>query len=230
MKLFDLDSPLMQGLNKAADLLWLNILTMVCALPIVTAGASFTAMHYMALKLVRNEETYVTRGFFKSFRENFRQATLIWLLLLAAMGVMAGDYYIIKYSGLKFPAALQVVIVAAGLLVMFTALYVFPVLAKFDNTVGKTIKNAFMMSILQLPKTILMVICYCLPVILYLVSVRLVPVIILFGFSVPAFLCALLYNKFFQKLEDQISQEARERGEPMPEDEDEHIFSDKPLE
>ena len=82
MKIFDLDSPLMQFLNKMADLLWLNILTFICCIPIVTIGASLTAMHYMALKMVRNEECYITRGFFKSFKENFRQATLIWLLLL----------------------------------------------------------------------------------------------------------------------------------------------------
>ena len=71
MKIFDLDSPLMQFLNKMADLLWLNILTFICCIPIVTIGASLTAMHYMALKMVRNEECYITRGFFKSFKENW---------------------------------------------------------------------------------------------------------------------------------------------------------------
>ena len=65
MKIFDLDSPLMQFLNKMADLLWLNILTFICCIPIVTIGASLTAMHYMALKMVGNEECYITRGFSK---------------------------------------------------------------------------------------------------------------------------------------------------------------------
>ena len=73
MKFFDLDSPLMQVLNKVADLLWLNILTLICCIPIVTAGASLTAMNYMALKIVRNEECYITKGFFKSFKQNFKQ-------------------------------------------------------------------------------------------------------------------------------------------------------------
>ena len=77
MKFFDMDSPLMQGLGKMADLLWLNVLTLICCIPIVTIGASFTAMNYMALKMARNEECYITRGFFKSFRENLKQATLI---------------------------------------------------------------------------------------------------------------------------------------------------------
>ena len=80
MKFFNLDSPVMQALGKMADLMWLNILTLICCIPVVTAGASLTAMHYMALKIVRNEECYITKGFFKSFKENFKQATLIWLL------------------------------------------------------------------------------------------------------------------------------------------------------
>lgn len=63
MKLFDLDSSLMQALNKLADLMWLNILTVIFCIPVVTAGASITAMHYMALKMARNEECYITRDF-----------------------------------------------------------------------------------------------------------------------------------------------------------------------
>ena len=71
MKIFDLDSPLMNVLNKMADLMWLNILTLICCIPIITAGAAFTSMHYVALKIVRNEESYITRSFFKSFKTNF---------------------------------------------------------------------------------------------------------------------------------------------------------------
>ena len=87
MKIFDLDSPLMNVLNKMADLMWLNILTLICCIPIITAGAALTSMHYVALKIVRNEESYITRNFFKSFKTNFRQATVIWLLLLLGLVV-----------------------------------------------------------------------------------------------------------------------------------------------
>ena len=70
MKIFDLDSPLMNVLNKMADLMWLNILTLICCIPVITAGAALTSMHYVALKIVRNEESYITRSFFKSFKTN----------------------------------------------------------------------------------------------------------------------------------------------------------------
>ena len=226
MKIFDLDSPLMNVLNKMADLMWLNILTLICCIPIVTAGAAFTSMYYVALKIVRNEESYITRSFFKSFKTNFRQATLIWLLILLIAAVLGGDYYIITKSGIQFSSVLVVLIMAAAVLVICTTLYVFPVLAKFDNTIMGTIRNAFIMSILQLPKTVVMFVMAFFPLIIYLVSLRLIPIIFLFGFSLPAYASAMLYNKFFQKLEDQLVSEQEPAPEVSPE-EDERVFHDE---
>ena len=226
MKIFDLDSPLMNVLNKMADLMWLNILTLICCIPIITAGAAFNSMHYVALKIVRNEESYITRSFFKSFKTNFRQATLIWLLILLIAAVLGGDYYIITKSGIQFSSVLVVLIMAAAVLVICTTLYVFPVLAKFDNTIMGTIRNAFIMSILQLPKTVVMFVMAFFPLIIYLVSLRLIPIIFLFGFSLPAYASAMLYNKFFQKLEDQLVSEQEPAPEVSPE-EDERVFHDE---
>lgn len=230
MRFFDLDSPLMQFLGKMADLLWLNVLTVICCIPVITAGASLTAMHYMALKIVRNEECYITRGFFKSFKENFRQATVIWLILLVALAVLAGDFYIMRNVDTGFPKALQLIITAVGVLVMFTATFVFPVLAKFDNTIMRTLKNAFIMSILQFPKTILMMILgLAAPVVIFIFVPAAVPLVFAFGLSLPAFVSALLYNKFFKKLEDQMMAEnAQEDSEGKEGDqEDERIFKDE---
>ena len=75
-RIFSLDSPLFSFLNKVADLILLNILTMICCLPIITIGASMTALHYVVLKMVRDEESYIVRSYFKSFRQNFKQATI----------------------------------------------------------------------------------------------------------------------------------------------------------
>ena len=226
MKIFDLDSPLMNVLNKMADLMWLNILTLICCIPVITAGAALNFMHYVALKIVRNEESYITRSFFKSFKTNFRQATLIWLLLMLVAAILGGDYYIITKSGMQFSQVLVVLIMAAGVLVICTSLYVFPVLAKFDNTIMGTIRNAFIMSILQLPKTVVMFVMAFFPLIIYLVSLRLIPIIFLFGFSLPAYASAMLYNKFFQKLEDQLLSEQEPASEISPE-EDERVFHDE---
>lgn len=81
-RIFDMDSPVMRFLGRLADLMILNLVTLLCCLPVVTIGASLTAMHYVLLKMVRNEESYIVRSFFKSFKENFKQATVIWLIIL----------------------------------------------------------------------------------------------------------------------------------------------------
>lgn len=228
MKFFDLDSPLMQVLNKVADLLWLNILTLICCIPIVTVGASLTAMNYMALKIVRNEECYITKGFFKSFKQNFKQATAIWLLFLLAVLVLAGDFYIMKNSGIEFNIVIKVVIGIVALILTFTWMFVFPVLAKFDNTVIRTIKNAFVMSILQFPKTLLMIVMYALPIVIGMLVPQAFPICFLFGLSAPAYVSALLYNKFFKKLEDQyIAATTPAEEEGAKEEDADRIFKDE---
>ena len=98
-RFFNMDSPLFSFLNRVADLIILNLLTLVCCIPIFTVGAAMTGLNYVCLKMVRNEEGYIVRGFFKSFKQNFKQATIIWLIILLAIIVLAGDFYIFTYSG-----------------------------------------------------------------------------------------------------------------------------------
>ena len=224
MNIFNLDSPVMQALGKVADLMWLNVLTLICCIPIITIGPSLTAMHYMALKIVRNEECYITKGFFKSFKENFWQGMLIGILMLVVLFVLIGDFVLLKNPELSFSRFLQIMITIITVLFIFTVLYVYPVLAKFSNTTFRTIKNAFLMSIMQFPKTLLMIVIWALPPLLLWFSLRTLPIVFLFGMSGPAWICAHLYNKFFKRLEDQVMAE-----NPADEaaDEDEHIFSDE---
>lgn len=229
MRFLELDSPLMQGLNKLGDLLWLNVLTLICCIPIITIGPSLTAMHYIALKIARNEEGYITRDFFKSFKRNFKQGTIIWLIMLFVILVLAGDFFIINYSGLEFNGIIRSVLMAVALLVMFTSMFVFPVLAKFENTVFNIIKNAFFIGIAQLPKTILMMILTVIPVALFIFVPQIIPIVFMFGITLPAWASAKLYSKFFKKLEDRIMEERPAEEGKAEEDakEDERIFKDE---
>ena len=229
MKFFSLESPLMNVLGKMADLMWLNILTMICCIPVFTAGAALTALHYMALKIVRNEECYITKGYFKSFKENFRQATVIWLIIMVVAAVVAGDVYLILNAEVELHNIIKILIMIAGVLALMTTIFVFPVLAKFDNTITGTLRNAFFMSVWQFPKTVLMLVFMVAPVVLLFVSFRIFPFIFLFGFSVPAWGAALLYNKTFQKLEDRMlaGENGEEASAEMNPEEDERIFKDE---
>lgn len=233
-KLFNLDSPFMQFLNKVADLMWLNVLTLICCIPIFTIGASLTAAHYAALKLKRNEEGYITREFFKSFKMNFRQATLIWLIALVFIIVLACDFYIMGNSeGISY--WIRVVIMAAGVLLTFTLTWVFAMQARFTNTIKSTIKNAFAFSILKFPRTILMIIVNLVPVVLFVLDLRMFPIVLFFGISVPIYISAMLYNKVFKDLEERImarieaeGQREKQENSGGAEEEEEKIFCDEP--
>lgn len=227
MKFFDIDSPLMQLMSKVADLMIINLLTIVCMIPLVTAGAALTAMHYQVLKIVRNEECYVVKGYFKAFKENFRQSTAIWLIMLLLGLILGGDFYIIYTSGKEFNIIFKAIMGAVAIFTVFTFLYVFPVQAKFVNSVFRTIKNAMAISILQAPKSVLMLILYAAPFGLALFFPGVFPLIILFGISLPAFLAAKMYNKFFLKLEDRIHEINGDSGDAGEEDDEGKIFHDK---
>ena len=226
MRVFDLDGPLMSILNKIADMMILNILALICCLPIFTAGAAFTALHYVALKIVRNEEGYIAKSFFKAFKENFKQATIIWMVLLVAILLLVADFWLIKEFDLELGYWFKVILGAVFVLVIFTATFVFAALARFSNTTLQTIKNAFAMSVLQFPKTILMIILYLIPIVAGAFFYQAIPFVLMFGISVPVWLSAMLYNKFFQGLEDKIM----ENMEKKEEDDSEKIFSDAPIE
>lgn len=212
-KIFNLDSPLMQILNRIADLIWLNILTMVCCIPIITAGAAFTAQHYVVLKMVRNQEGYITRSFFKSFKRNFRQATCIWLIFLAFILMFIGDIYIFAYSDMEFSRILIIFVCAAAIILSLVGVYIFPVLSRFDNSIKNTIRNSFMIAIISLPRTIAMIIISILPIVLLYISLRLVPISALFGFSGTAYLRALLYNGVFKRFEPEEDNETETDAE-----------------
>lgn len=205
-RLFDLDSPIMRFLSRVGDMMILNILVMICCIPIVTVGAAFTAMHYVLLKMVRDEEGYLIRGFFKSFVQNFKQATVMWLLMLLVAAVYVGDSYIFGYSGVAFPRALIIAVIAIGITMLMVAMYVFPLLARFDNTIRNTFRNAAVLTFANLPKTLLMALMYVLPLIIGYYSSYFFIFIVLFGISVPAYGAACLYSGIFKKFEPETEQ------------------------
>ena len=202
MRIFDDEGLFMRILSRLADLLWINVLTLICCIPVFTVGASLTAMHYVLLKMVRNEEGYLTRSFFGSFRRNFRQATLIWLLLMLFFGVCIVDLHYFEITGVPLPVVFQLLLVMIAFLVLCIASMVFALLAKFENTVISTIKNALLFSMGQFPRILLMLLMAVFPVILLLWTTKMFPVVLLFGISLPAYGAAQLYNKPFARLEE----------------------------
>ena len=163
MSIFRLDSPLMRGLSQLADLMLLNILAVICSIPIVTIGASASALYYAVGHLQEDEGTPM-RDFFRAFRQNFAQATVIWLILLAcgAALLLATLYYLaVNMTG---GVILLTITCLAWLLWSFLFSWVFPLQSKFENTVRNTLSNALLWSLGYFPRSLLMAVLNAVPV------------------------------------------------------------------
>lgn len=197
--LLDIDGPVMQFITKIVYSAWLNILWLLCCLPIVTVGASTTALFYVTLKIAKNEEGNITRAFFYSFRENFRQATLVWLILLGAGVILEIDGYIFYHMRFEsvlwtFGTAIFMVVLAAYAIIL---MYIFPLMARFDNTLWAMLKNSLMIGMRFLLCTVLMALVYF---IMALVVIRIFTPAVIFGEGLCALLCSYLLSNILEQV------------------------------
>ena len=172
-KIFNLDAPIVQAVGKVGQMMITTLTWIVCCLPIVTIGASTAAMCRMMFNL--KEDKYCGfKEFFRAFRDNFRNATLLWLLLVACAALLAVAFYLMV---LVENALLRMVALAVFCLLFFlvyiVAVYVFPLTAFFENTVFGTIRNAVGMGLGNLRQTIFAIALTLLPLALALVSLKL---------------------------------------------------------
>ena len=162
MRLFSYDSKFSLIMLKLCYGCYLNLLWLVCSLPVFTAGAATAALYDVTLRLAREEDPPVTTRFFKAFRENFRQATILWLILLGIGALLGADGYIL-YHLYKSTAGMVSVICTLGLALIIVAaiayvivlIYVFPLVASVKNTNFAMLKNALLIGIHYLFCTIL---------------------------------------------------------------------------
>ncbi len=194
-------------LTKVADLMWVNLLTLMMCIPVVTAGAALTAKDYMCYKLLKNEEAGITKGFFHSFKQNFKQATLIWLMMLVVLGFIVVDVlFAIGLSGTGINIV-RAIIYAVAFFVYIACIMIFPVLARFDNTVFGTVKSGLHMTVAILPRAILMGVLYVIPIYVGLKWFAVIPIVIMFGISGPGYISAMLYRKAFEQVEAKFYEE-----------------------
>lgn len=226
MKIFDIDSPLMVVLGKVADLVILNIITIIMCIPIVTAGAAFTAMHYCCLKIARDHETGILKLFFHSFKDNLKQSTAIWLLFLVIIAVFVVDCIFMYTNPTEMSSYVFGGLLFCMLLILFVGSIVYPLQARFVNTVPGTLKNAFLFSFKYFPRTLAILVVKLIPFALFFignVGLMLFPLIFCFCFSAPGLFAAKMYDKPFLKFE-----EAYAAAHPAETYEDERIFTDVP--
>lgn len=149
-------------MDKVMDAMIISILWLICSLPIVTMGAATTAVFQFTLYQVRDEEGYVWKSFFKAFRQNFRQATILWLGGLAVGAFLLADVYLCMH--LRIPGTLRMALLVGlgciGLIYLLTMLYVLPLMACFQVSVKTAVRDSFVMAVGNLPVSLLILVIY----------------------------------------------------------------------
>lgn len=209
---FSLGGELIQRFsNLLVKLLKLNFLTLVFCLPVITAGASLTAMYHCLTKVIRQTDDPIGGQFLRAFRENFKQSTLLWLPFLMIFASALVNVVILLLAPDTFADWVVVPAAAAAIAAFLLFQFVMPMQAHFENTPLDTLRLAAMLAIAYLPRTVLMAVLWMAPFVLFWNLTLSWPLILLFGMALPGYLCARLCGPVFRKLEE--NQEREETGE-----------------
>ena len=200
----------MNFLGKVCDIMILNVLVIVFSIPIFTAGAAITAAYSVAYKMVKNEESYIIKGFWKAFKENFKQSTAIWLIFLAVFIILFFDYRIMFFSEMELNELVKYGVIAVTVILAMGFSFVFPLQARFSNTVKNTIKNSFLMALSHLPSAVLFVVSYAVPILAFYFLPQLGPVVLMLACGLLPYSKSFLFLKIFKKYEVMIANNEQE--------------------
>lgn len=204
--LFNLDTPLMQMLTRVGEMIIINFLTIFCSLPIITAGAAISAAHRIMQDYLMENESTLVKTYFRAFKENFKQATVVWLILLVIIAALLADVFLINLFIQGTLRNFFVILLSAVALVVFgISLYIFPLLTRYNNTLTQHLHNSLILMITKLPRTVGMMALHCLPFIILWLSFNVFLQTFIFwmlvGISFTIFMDTFLLKPVFQQLE-----------------------------
>lgn len=202
MGIFSPDGALARLLNTLGNLIVLNILTIICCVPVFTAGAAMTALYTMVMRMARKEDGKIISEYFKAFKVNFKQATILWLIFGGLIAFMTFDIWLLRSITGTFGMVYRVILFVIVLVFAMILIHIFAVQARFDNTMKNTAKNALLFCVGKLPQAVLMLMLTLIPAVLLTISYRFVSVDFLIGLSGPAYLAAIYFVDLFKNYED----------------------------
>ena len=199
-KIFNYDSKFFAGMTKVSDTIIINILFVICSIPIVTIGASITALYSVSMKITRDEDIYAAKEFIKQFK----QSTIIWIILLV-IGLFIGlDFYLCSLmSDNTISMIFKFIFTIVSVVLAFILIYVFPLTARFENSIKNTLTNSIFMSIQHLPYTLVMSVLAFAPILSFILFSQYWGQIVFFNtcisFGFIAYMNSILLNKIFSK-------------------------------
>ena len=207
MKFFSVDSPLYRFLSKLLDVIRLNFLWILFSIPLVTIGASTVAALSVALKMADDEEGYIGRSFLKAFRENWKQGTVLWLITLVALYAIYLDFHF--FEALEGNPMIFLLVGILSIVVVVSALlYAYPLAARYENTLFRTIQNSIDITRRYVGRTLFLVLVLSLEFLLFQFNQTMMFFAILLGPGFMIYTLAAFSKKTFLLIE-------KENGTPQ---------------
>ena len=194
MNLFNMDNPFFRMLSKMVDTVILSALWVIFSMPIFTMGAASTALYYTVHKTLRRNRGYIYSNFWNSFKENFKQSTIVWLILLAIYAIFGADLYLtwqFLKAGMQWGVMFYLFLVLILMTIVWT-IYIVAYSARFENTKKATMKNAAAIAVVNLGWSFLILFLFLLGALL----IGLIPIMI---FLLPAVI-TLLYDIILERI------------------------------
>ena len=198
---FNADSPLFRFLTTLADFVVLNIVFIISCIPVITIGTSLTALYKVTMQEARTEHGYILRNYFKSWKQNFKQSTVIWAIYFTLGAILL--FNLSFWNTLKTTTGyiiLAILIIATAVYVV-SFLYVFPLQARFSNKLSQTIKNSVFIALQNLRMTLLLLLINGLFAALCVIVPQAAIFMIFLGFTFIAYCNSFILNKVFKKYE-----------------------------
>lgn len=204
-KYWAIDSPLMNGLGKIGDIVVLNIVFVICCIPVVTIGTAITSLYAVTMKMARGDEPSVVKAFFEAFRRNFKMGTICWIIMAAVGILFCLDFHVIGTFDVAVKSIARILLGAGLVIYLMIFTWLFPYIARFENSLKAYFKNAFMLSVIHFPFTVLLAgMSVGILVIVFFTSRTFVIATIVgffIGFSAFAYVQSVILQKVFARYE-----------------------------
>lgn len=200
MSKISIDNPFFNFMGRLADIVLLNLLFLVCSVPVVTIGASLSAVYQCFQDMAEGEFVSAFRNFFSAWRKYLKESTKIWMVFLPTGALLVFDLMVLGAIGSR--GGWKFVGIGTGCLLVLwemTFCYIFPLLLKEKGSLKELIKRSMYLAVCNFQYTFVMVILNCIPAVCFVlgggVLISVIPIYLLFGFALTAFVDTFFLRK-----------------------------------
>lgn len=202
MNLLNEDNVVHIALNIIGDIILANLLFILCSIPLITIGPSFTALYHCILRTVKGNNNGTVKTFFRAFRENFVQSLIAWIAFLLVLFVLILNIrFLLQTNSAMGKLLLYLSYALTGMLIIYF-LYIFPVISAFSGTLKNHLVNSYLFAFMHFPSTLLIALVSILPMYMTYQDLKLMPLYaccwFFFGFGLTAYINSKLFYRMFK--------------------------------